>query len=128
MADDAAIRRANLRRWAQARQWGATELAANLYGTYSYWRDLLTQATKPFGEKAARRFEDAAGLPRMWLDDPDADIGHLRLSLVAQESPAHYATPRWPWSLELWTLVAALTPEQIDRAEAVLRAHLGGKP
>lgn len=37
------------------------------YGSYSYWRHLL-DPDKPFGEKAARRIEQALGLPLGWMD------------------------------------------------------------
>lgn len=64
MSDEAAIRRANFRALAK------TPAAAHavLGGRYSYWRDLMETPTKSFGEKVARRIEEAYGIPRYALD------------------------------------------------------------
>lgn len=71
-SEDTLIRRENLRRLMDARGWEVADLPAKLgYGRYTYWRDLLEADDKSFGEKAARRIEDAAGLPRGRLDIPE---------------------------------------------------------
>jgi hypothetical protein len=64
-AEDSEIRRDRLRSLGKT----PTELVdAARYGRISYWRDLLTDSGKPFGEKAARKIEEALALPRGWLD------------------------------------------------------------
>lgn len=45
-------------------------LSARAGRSYSYWRDLLTDESKSFGEKIARSIEESLGLPAMWLDEP----------------------------------------------------------
>lgn len=72
MSDDALIRRKNLERWMKNNGVGVAGLNAKLgFGRDSYWRDLLGP-NKSFGEKVARRIEEAANLPRGWLDTPQA--------------------------------------------------------
>lgn len=63
MADDALIRIENLRRLKLA----PVELSARVGNRYTYWRDMLA-GKKSFGEKIARKIEDALKLPRGWLD------------------------------------------------------------
>jgi len=69
MNEDAMIRRANL----IALKLTPKDLARRAgYGRYTYWRDLMENDKKSFGEKAARRLEEALELsPRGCLDDPD---------------------------------------------------------
>ena len=82
MSEDAAIRRANLKRLCKDRGWTAKDLhAAMESNTYPYWRDLLELPTKSFGEKIARRIEHKFTLGRGWLD---AD--HTRYN-TAEERP-----------------------------------------
>ena len=69
MADDAMIRRENLRRLGKTPR----ELESLLGRRYSYWRDLLQDPKKSFGEKVARDIENAYPLPRGWLDIPHDD-------------------------------------------------------
>lgn len=76
MSDDALIRRQNLRTLGL----GPTELVKQVGSSYSYWRDLL-EGNKSFGEKAARRIEDALGLPRGVLDS--ASQNELRIPQAA---------------------------------------------
>lgn len=66
MADDAMIRRANLIRLGKT----PAELTISAGSTPAYWSNLMRDANKSFGEKAARRIEDALLLPRGWLDEP----------------------------------------------------------
>lgn len=89
MSDDAAIRRANLRR---------ISTDANVLrdragrGGYSYWAALLN-GSKSFGEKAARSIEADLQLPRGWLDQAHADAAPP----VAREEPARFtAVPPKP--------------------------------
>jgi len=126
MADDAAIRRSNLNRLMKARAMTPADLAERYHGRYTYWRDLLTDPTKSFGEKAARRIEDEMGLPRLWLDQPDADL--QAAPHHAGEPPARYEAPRWPWSADLWQSVRRLDEDELARVEQVLRALLGVPP
>jgi hypothetical protein len=76
VADDADIRRENFRKL-----WGSpfspSEAAVRLWGTAAQWSDLY-HGRKSFGEKLARKIEDALGLPRLSLDDP----GGLALSPI----------------------------------------------
>ena len=63
MNDEALIRLANLK----ALGLTATLLSEKVGGRYTYWRDLLA-GEKSFGEKAARKIEEAMGYPRGFLD------------------------------------------------------------
>lgn len=63
MSDDALIRLARL----QKLGYSPAELALELGTTAQYWRDLLA-GKKSFGEKIARRIEEAYELPRYYLD------------------------------------------------------------
>jgi hypothetical protein len=70
-SEDAAIRRANLQYLCKQRSWTPAMLTAKLgWGRDTYWRDLLGNPNKSFGEKAARRIEDQLQLGRNWLDEP----------------------------------------------------------
>lgn len=69
MADDAMIRRANLVRLGKS----PTELTAILGKTPAYWSNLMRDPKKSFGEKSARRIEEAWPLPRGWLDVPHGE-------------------------------------------------------
>jgi hypothetical protein len=75
MADEAVIRRTNFRLLAKTPK-GAHD---RLGGRYSYWRDLMEDANKSFGEKVARRIEEAYEVPRGCLDDPLGDFSHRHL-------------------------------------------------
>lgn len=69
MADDALIRRQSLRALLKARGWAIKDLQEKVgEGRYTYWRDLLENDTKSFGEKVARKIEDKLGLDRGYLD------------------------------------------------------------
>ena len=64
------------------------------WGRYSFWKDLV-DGNKSFGEKLARRVEEAAAsIPRGWLDVPGADFvnmapEHFRaIGGVVQEPPS----------------------------------------
>jgi Peptidase S24-like len=70
MNEDHLIRRNNLRLLCES--WGMRpgDLRDRVGSSYPFWRDLLTSDAKPFGEKVARRIEEALGLQRGWLDEP----------------------------------------------------------
>lgn len=86
------IRVANLNKIADDRKMGAAELEVALgFGRYTYWRDML-KGEKSFGEKVARRIEEALDLPRGWMDQDhgraagaEAELLAKRLSLYAIE-------------------------------------------
>lgn len=78
MSDDQQIRRSNLRLLRDRKGLGPTQLHEQLGSRYSYWRDLLSDDAKPFGEKAARRIEEGLSLPRGWLDEPQDKPPHVR--------------------------------------------------
>lgn len=125
MADDAQIRRRNLQRFMHAAGLTPTEMARRYYGHVSYWSNMRTDPNKPFGEKAARRLEEAAGLPRLWLDTMDADLDAAKQAAHRiGEPPAAWAPPGWPWSAELWKQVQAADEDQLEQAERILRALL----
>lgn len=128
MAEDAVIRRSNLHRWMKQKGFSAADMARRFYGRYSYWYDLSTNADKPFGEKAARRFEEVADLPRLWLDQPDADLTLIGSAHVAHEAKPTMTPHGWPWTVRLWEATQQLDEEQLAQAEHVLRAHLGLPP
>ncbi len=88
MSDDSAVRRANLHLLCRINSWGPTHLRNAIGSTYSYWNDLLKSPKKAFGEKTARRVEEALGLPRGWLDIPHASSEVTGISLsVAEPNP-----------------------------------------
>ncbi len=65
MSDLAPIRRANLCRWVDS----PAKLTEKIGGRPSYARDLMRDETKSFGEKAARKVEEAFGWLPGSLDD-----------------------------------------------------------
>ena len=87
-------------------------------------RDMLNTTDKSFGERAARKFEEAAQLPRLWLDQIDADMALATPATTARETRPNMPPAGWPWSAELWAAVLRLDEDQAAHAEAVLRAHL----
>lgn len=103
-----------------------SDMSTRYYGRVSYWSDMARDAHKPFGEKAARRLEEAAGLPRLWLDTPDADLDPARHAAhQAREPGAVWVPAGWPWSAELWQRVQAADDDHLQQAERILRALLG---
>lgn len=100
MSDDAAIRRENLRGLKKT----PAELRAIGGGAYSYWRDLLQDPNKSFGEKAARNIETKLNLPRGWLDTPRGQVHELREEPVASPyQPAITLAQALPLVLEAIT-------------------------
>lgn len=69
MNDFAQTRRANLNRWVKT----AKALHDVMGGSYPYWRNLLADPKKSFGEKTARRIEEAFGWPSGALDEASED-------------------------------------------------------
>lgn len=82
----AAIRRRNLR----ARVKAPAELQSVLGGRPSYWSDLLRDEDKAFGEKVARRIEEARDWPDKCVDE-DGDA-----SDQSQTRVAHPPCPQSP--------------------------------
>jgi len=82
------IRHDNFKRRCEEADLDARKLAARfkdgeegeLRGGYSYWQGLLN-GTRPFGEKIARKLEDALGWPRYSLDETPSKMpeGYVRL-------------------------------------------------
>lgn len=108
MSDDALIRRENLRRLGKSPR----ELQQLVGNSYSYWRDLMQVPDKSFGEKTARRIEEALGLPRNWMDEPAADIPEI----VAKPSirPAEPKAPAPPLD---WRTAAVMLARQCKDAD-----------
>lgn len=89
MSDEAAIRRANLKALCHKRGWSPSELHSRMpWARYTYWRDLLENPAKSFGEKAARRIEEGLELGRGWLDEPDAPVGRYPKVMEPAPTPA----------------------------------------
>lgn len=89
MADDAAIRRANLVRLLKTPE-AAAKAMPEPPRRYSYWRDLMHDPKKSFGEKVARNIEGLMGWPRGSLDIPDYQPG-----TVAPVAPANVSIAAW---------------------------------
>jgi hypothetical protein len=116
MSEDASIRRENLNRL----KIGARDLSERVGGRYTYWRDLLTDPNKSFGEKAARKIEEKLQLPRGSLDLP------------AESMTSDPADPAWPLPNISRARLSGLTPTQRALLEGymlgfLLRLEAGGK-
>ena len=116
MSEDASIRRENLNRL----KIGPGDLSERVGGRYTYWRDLLTDPKKSFGEKIARKIEEKLGLPRGSLDIPAASL--------AQQA----TDPAWPLPNISPARLTVLTPNQRALLEGymlsfLLRLEAGGK-
>jgi len=85
MGDIGEIRRKKLRMYAAQHGLGPSDLSELAGGRVSYWSDLL-RTDKSFGETAARKFEQAAGLPELWLDKTD-------LPVVKSQAPLRLVRP-----------------------------------
>jgi len=131
MSDEAAIRRTNLKALCKQRGWSIKDLAEHLtWARYSYWRDLLENPAKSFGEKVARRIEETLDLGRGWLDEPNAVQAH-RPSRVREALPAPPAdfSDRREVSASDWALLqdvkTAATQDELDairtRADMIKR-------
>lgn len=76
----------------------ARALVSRAGKTYSYWRDLMGDDKKSFGEKAARSIEEALGLPPGWLDtlpqEPQATIPAQAHALTLD---AYTVPPKIEW-------------------------------
>ena len=138
VSEDSGIRRANLRRLCAARLLDARGLSARVGSRYSYWRDMLTDEKKSFGEKIARRIEEALELPRGWLDVADAqvpdpsemgDTPDPRATLVVADMLNKASRDDY----EIWaaTILRDMkrnpdyAPEDVARFESALRAMRG---
>jgi hypothetical protein len=110
MSEDAAIRRANLRKL----RLDPAALVQRAGKTYSYWRDLLTSDSKSFGEKAARSIEEQLELPKGWLDRVDAD------SVASSPAPPPALPEALPVVLD--ALRAARAQDEVWAVLALLRA------
>jgi hypothetical protein len=108
MSDDASIRRENLRR----QKLTPKELEAKLGRSYSYWRDLLEDPKKSFGEKAARSIEEGLGLPRGSFDLPAGP--------PASQAVGH----EWPLPNISRARLSVLTPNQRSLLEGYMLAFL----
>lgn len=119
MNEDAAIRRANLQRLAKARGWGAKNfhMAVDPEGSYSLWPQLLNSPKKSFGEKLARRIEEALSLPRGWLDELGAEMPDF---VEESAKPVQSSTGvDHAMSLPTITLAPTITMEQVMRGETL---------
>lgn len=67
MNENGLIRLDNLKRLGMS----AAELSEQVGGLKSYWHGMLA-GNRPFGEKAARKIEEALGMPRGSMDDDGA--------------------------------------------------------
>jgi hypothetical protein len=118
MNEDSTIRRANL----LALRMTPRDLSERCGRRYTYWRDLLQDSTKSFGEKVARSIEGDLGLPRGWLDTPhDHSETAAAATFAAAEAPAPYlATAQDPsLTAALMLLERQLAGVAPDAREAV---------
>lgn len=93
MSEDALIRRENLK----ALKLTAVQLSEKCGGRYTYWRDLMEDPNKSFGEKKARQIEEKLGLPRGCMDIPEGAAGDHQKD--------------WPFTLVDRLRYDALSPE-----------------
>lgn len=128
MNEDSLLRRENLHRLCKARGWGASDLARLFTSRYTYWRDLLTDTRKPFGEKKARALEQEAGLPRLWFDMAEPDIPAPTIAAPASyslhERPHGYNSD-WPFAPEILAALRQMNREELRMIERTLRALCG---
>lgn len=81
-----------------------TLIAKEVKGGYSYWRGMLAKAEdRSFAARKAREVETALGITPLYLEG--GDVG-------------------WPFSVALRSKLQMLQPEDLRRAENVLRVHL----
>lgn len=130
MSDDALIRLQNLR----ALRLTPTQLSERIGGRYTYWRDMLG-GNKSFGERIARKIEQALGMPRGAMDIPGVNPGDLPTAPVQQAFAATDAVPSHE-AVELGALFDMLPADRITRTVAynaateailrVLREHAHG--
>lgn len=112
MNDDALIRLSNLK----ALGLTAKLLEAQVGGRYTYWRDLLA-GQKSFGEKIARKIEEALAYPRGYLDqviDTPADSWPFQTLTLEQlrSLPPEYLQTLERHALDLISL--AKTPVRVN--------------
>lgn len=126
VSPDSAIRRANLQRLVRQRGWAIDALRTSCgWGSYSFWRDLLHNPKKSFGEKVARRIEEALNLGRLWLDDPALPVPPAQIA----EPPGRYSIPTEPAiASDVLAECDRLDDDGRRRLDAVLRAYLGMRP
>lgn len=109
------IRKKNLERLGKT----PTELARILGKSVSYWRDLMRDPNKAFGEKIARYIEQEYPLPRLWLDqshdeaDPIPPAGEENRTTDPMQPPAQAAAMAHPVSQLVTQTVPSITWEQI---------------
>jgi len=87
------------------------ELSALLGKSYSYWRDLMVDPKKSFGEKTARDIEERYPLPRGWLDVPHDDR-----EPVPQPGQVNSAVAQ-PVILDEFTVPSTLRWEDLEKME-----------
>lgn len=111
MSSDAAIRRDRLNAVCLARGWvsqkspefgSASELVKRVGRSSSFWSDRL-RGGKDIGAEVAREVEEKLDLPRYYLDDAVS----------------------WPFSKALQTAIEKLSPEDLVKAENMLRGFVG---
>jgi len=105
MSEDASIRRENLKRL----KLGPQELSDRIGGRYSYWRDMLYNEKKPFGEKAARKIEERLALPRGCLDEANNAV-----------APSEMEPMAWPFPNIPPRKLAELPQEQRNKVEEAI--------
>jgi hypothetical protein len=118
MNEDRAIRRSNL----QSLRLTPSQLSERCGRRYTYWRDLLEDPNKSFGEKVARAIEAQLSLPRGWLDeahDHHAPTEKARLELAEPTAP--YAASKTPDSLSaaFGLLGAHIAQASVEEREAI---------
>ena len=105
MADNALIRRQNFKRLFPEDKFGPADLVQKFGRSPSFWTDLRA-GRKSFGEKLARSLEEVGKLAP----------GSLDLEQGAKKMPLSH---------DLIAHLEALQPAELQKAEALLRVHLG---
>ena len=124
MNENLLIRVENLRRL----RLSAVELSDRVGGRVSYWHGMLA-GTRPFGEKVARKIEEALGLPRGAMDEdegvaraaapPYKPSGFaLQLAMLYDELPADDAVRATAWVNSSQALRAAGAQQSTPAAGA----------
>jgi len=103
------IRRENLKRLGKS----PGELSQLLGRRYTYWRDLMQEPTKSFGERIARDIEAKFPLPRGWLDVPHDDR-----EPVPQPGQVNSAVAQ-PVILDEFTVPSSIRWEDLEKMETL---------
>ena len=118
MNEDALIRLENLK----ALNLTAQQLSERVGGRVSYWSDLM-RGKKSFGEKVARKIEEALEMPRGYMDAADEDA-----PIFAVPEPEPAAQPDVMQALEILAGALSTLDDATRAAMAPLLSMLAREP